>query len=284
MSKIDLNFIMKLKNSLSHDYVTSVVRMGDTLKSGYYKPIPKTFTQDMVCEICGNKSMFAVYRDPKCKINPHEKTAICSECRLPEQNREKSYNESLNQDKIRYELRRQEFNEMNHIPDTYHRADIKLIDETHRKILGNSMLSDPKKNNSYGDSFFLFGDPGLGKTYTMIAFCHQMIKLTTSVEYMKLCDLQEKYFEKFRSNELQHYKLCLKDRDVLCIDELGNYDMNPAFLEFFTQILDHRINSRNKYTLIASNYVEKLFVSLGDAVADRLQSLKKLHFTGESKR
>ncbi|WP_129687375.1 chromosomal replication initiator protein DnaA, partial [Mycoplasmopsis bovigenitalium] len=105
---------------------------------------------------------------------------------------------------------------------------------------------------------FIFGNSGLGKTHLFNAIGNELIKQDKSVIYINPTNfvteisilLQENNQKKIYSRIKE-----LNEVSVLMFDDFQNYGQGnkKSTLNVINQILDHRLNSPDKYTLFASD-------------------------------
>lgn len=158
------------------------------------------------------------------------------------------------------EVRRQRIRLYNEagIPAKY--ADARLVDarrdkDNNEAFLTFSALAKDYERGHHG--ILLMGGPGVGKTYLLCAFLHELIfRHGVPAQFRDffhlLSDLRSGYSQdKAESDLIQP----LVDVEVLAIDELGKGRNTPWEQNILDVIISHRYNSK-KTTIFTTNYTE----------------------------
>lgn len=164
------------------------------------------------------------------------------------------------------EVRRQRirlFNEAG-IPAKY--ADARLVDARRDKDNNNAFLTFSAMAKDYQrgqHGILLMGGPGVGKTYLLCAFLHELIfRHGVPAQFRDffhlLSDLRSGYAQdKAESDLIQP----LVEVEVLAIDELGKGRNTPWEQNILDVIISHRYNSK-KTTIFTTNYTDSVETTL----------------------
>jgi len=110
--------------------------------------------------------------------------------------------------------------------------------------------------DEYRKSFLYFGDTGLGKTYLSSCIANTLIEKGYSVLYItsnRLFDVMEnKKFNRIRSEEEAETATMIYDCDLLIIDDLGTEVINKMTPAFLHDIVNERIMA-DKKMIISTN-------------------------------
>jgi DNA replication protein DnaC len=166
------------------------------------------------------------------------------------------------------EVRRQRIRLYNEagIPAKY--ADARLADarrdkDNNEAFLTFSALSKDYQRGHHG--ILLMGGPGVGKTYLLCAFLHELIfRHGVPAQFRDffhlLSDLRSGYSQdKAESDLIQP----LVEVEVLAIDELGKGRNTPWEQNILDVIISHRYNSK-KTTIFTTNYTESKSSTLAE--------------------
>ena len=128
--------------------------------------------------------------------------------------------------------------------------------------------------------FAVFGKSGTGKTHICTAICGEMMHRGMEVRYMLWRELGTKIKASMKDAEAYRDLIePLKEARVLYIDDLfktgkgqlpTTADVNLAF-----EILNHRYNSRDLYTLISSEMSLEAILETDEAVGSRIYERTK---------
>ncbi len=131
------------------------------------------------------------------------------------------------------------------------------------------------------ESYFLYGAIGTGKTYEASALAREANRLGMYVRFYSAAGL----FNALRSydpHDGNDYTLeCIKNGDVLVIDDLGKEKLTEWKYEQLFDVIDHRYNNE-KTTIITSNYLLSELAGIygdnisGQAIVSRLAEMCKV--------
>jgi primosomal protein DnaI len=145
---------------------------------------------------------------------------------------------------------------------------------------------------------YLYGQPGVGKTYLMHALANEYAKAKQTVAFVKMPQLIDTLKESMTNSEYRYQLLKkLRKADVLFLDDIGSEFVSAwTRAEILFPILDDRM-SHHKKTYFTSNYTldelkeqysttgEKNASVAGVRMKERVQALAKpVQMLGESRR
>jgi hypothetical protein len=129
------------------------------------------------------------------------------------------------------------------------------------------------------------GDFGTGKTFAALGACEMFTRKSTSAIFLTQKELVKKWLETFNSKELNTFIQKITTTTLLVVDDFGTGEMTPAFLSFFMDLINSRMQWTNRGTIITTNLNDdKIGEFCGDAFVDRLLTGQFFEFTGPSKR
>lgn len=99
----------------------------------------------------------------------------------------------------------------------------------------------------------IFGNPGAGKTHTMCAIGHELVRLGISVYFTSVQSLVEHLLEAKRDLRLSRELRKLDRIDVLCLDDIGYVQQDRTEMEVLFTLLAERYERRS--VMITSNLV-----------------------------
>jgi DNA replication protein DnaC len=99
----------------------------------------------------------------------------------------------------------------------------------------------------------IFGNPGTGKTHTMAALCHELVRLGHSVLFTPVSALVERLLEAKRDLRLARELKRLDNIDCLALDDIGYVQHDRAEMEVLFGLLAERYE--RKSVMITSNLV-----------------------------
>lgn len=108
---------------------------------------------------------------------------------------------------------------------------------------------------------YLYGQPGVGKTYLMLGLCNLFAKENKSVCFVKLPQLISDFKQNLTDNEYRLKNMALLQKaDVVVLDDMGAEAISAWTRdEIMLPILEHRMTHQKK-TYFTSNYApEELF-------------------------
>ena len=160
---------------------------------------------------------------------------------------------------------------------TFKNSDLSLFSEQHDPKFGMSsrqnyaemteICKDFAKNikRADGESLYLYGSAGLGKTYLCSALAERAMKNGHSVLYYSA-------FELFRvaPSDMEELLSLLEEVDLLILDDLGTEYVSEYSAALFFHIVNARINAKKK-TVISSNLnLTDLATTYSTRVASRI--------------
>jgi len=170
--------------------------------------------------------------------------------------------------------------EINDIGDIYHDVKFEKIEQVEGKIeYLRKFVANPT------GIILMQGDKGTGKTYCSLGLCEFMTRTETSVIFMTQKQMLEKWLETFKNEKSTNFSHRLKEASLLVIDDFGTVEPTPGFMTFFMDLINARNQWKKRGTVLTTNLTDqKLAEFCGDALSDRLNTGKKFHFEGKSRR
>jgi DNA replication protein DnaC len=129
------------------------------------------------------------------------------------------------------------------------------------------------------------GKPGTGKTYCALKIAAYYLQWRSDALFFTSASLKEKWLQAQRDDSLGHFMHRLREYGLLIIDDFGQKEPTPGFMEMLFDLLNSRLQWSDRGTVLTSNMSpEALLMSVGEAMSDRLRGQQWLLFNGESKR
>lgn len=236
-----------------------------------YKPFQNPiFAKDHTCEFCGSQDYFTWLVDAETRAWMCGR--ICSSSKLP--NSLKGMDTpTIGKRSILWA----EFCEISGIGDLFYDVRFEKIDQDQKKLdYFLKFALNPK------GIIYMQGEPSSGKTYACMGICEFFTRKSVScifITYKKMIrkwmedDLNNKNIDKFNS-------VCL-----LVVDDFGTGEPSKAFLEFFMELINFRMQWTNRGTIITTNLKAKEFTQFcGDALFERINTGQSMIFKDNNRR
>lgn len=233
---------------------------------------PPVMAGEFECPFCGSKEFFRIIEDNKglwmCGLN-------CSPSRLPN-NTGRPKTQVMPKRALEWAL----LCEMSGIGDRNLDVTFEKIEQSPQKI---EFLSSYTVNPQ--GILIMEGDPGTGKTYACLGMCELYSRASTSVMFLTQKTMTDRWLDSFREERGHLFQRKLEDVQLLVIDDFATGSPSPAFLTFFMEVVNSRMQWTNKGTVITTNLnFNDLSKFCGHALADRLRIGQRLLFQGTSRR
>jgi len=152
------------------------------------------------------------------------------------------------------------------------------------KNITQKYLVEIDKNIKEGKGLFYIGSNGVGKTYLLAVILKKCVLRHYSVFFTTLGDLVEMYTEGWHSDfEKRKYQACIKDVDILGIDDIGKEFRGGAGLGeiVFDNLIRYRVQ-RKKVNIMTSNLQpQELRNIYGESLASLLnEGMRIVKITG----
>ena len=141
-----------------------------------------------------------------------------------------------------------------------------------------------------GRGFYLWGGPGVGKTWALVALFKLLARQHEEVALISWLDMRDQIQSDFdkpaHDRREAHY---FRTVGVLLIDDFASGRMTEWAAETLAQIIEHR-QRNNRLTLITSNYARQQLPSViggmdGERIASRIAALcDGYHMVGKDRR
>ena len=200
------------------------------------------------CSICKNKGFIAKLDPTGCEVH-----SVCK-CR-----------------KIRATLRRAQRSGLGNIITEYTFDKYNATEEWQKVIL------DKAKdfcNNEYAHWFYIGGQVGSGKTHICTAIAAHYIKAGHEVKYMLWSEEAKKLKSLVNDYSYQDEISVYKEVDVLYIDDFlkvkNGENPTPADINLAFEIINHRLLSKDKITIISSEKTLDEMMDYDEATMSRI--------------
>lgn len=243
-----------------------------------YLPLSKpVMSNEHNCEWCKGIGHFCPMVEPG-KIN--EYAWLCSNTLCEVYSRIKRTREYQPTTQPRRALEWALFCEISGIGDLYHDVSFDKVDQTAGKIdYMTKFVESPK------GLIIMQGTPGTGKTYAAMALCEAVTRKDSSVIFTTQKQMADKWLKTFKEDIPSGYAHKVQECKLLVIDDFGTAELSKSLLEFLMQVINTRLQWKNRGTVITTNLdSKKLAEYCGDALSDRLNTGQKFSFTGKSRR
>lgn len=170
------------------------------------------------------------------------------------------------------------FCEINGIGDEHHDVRFEEMKQSEAKV---SYLL--KFASSPRSIIFMRGEPGTGKTYASMAVCEFYTRKDLSCIFTTAQQMSNKWLENFHT--FNNYIEKVTNVSLLVIDDFGISEPPPGFLTFFMQVINTRMQWKNRGTIITTNLEIKKFNEFcGEALSDRIMTGQTFEFIGKTRR
>lgn len=240
----------------------------------FEEPIGNT---QVVCPICsGNIGM-------DCLIDPSasdERVWFCIEpdcMALVARSRLKAYQPTA---KFKRSLEWPLFCEMNNLGDLVH-------DVTFEKIVQSSGKIDyllKFASNPQG-IIFMQGGTSTGKTYASLGVCELFTRNNSSCLFYTHDRLANLWLSTFKKENPVGFRERVMEVCLLVIDDFGTGEPSAGFMQFLMELLNVRLQWRNRGTIISTNLNDKDFSAFcGEALTARIMTGQKFEFKDGNRR
>lgn len=244
-----------------------------TGNDGYIPINPPIPCNEMSCKYCGN-------REGYCWTNPEkERVWICGRICSPSKlinHVEVSNHTTQPKRSLQWPL----FCELNGIGDMHHNLSFDFIEQSAGKV---EFLR--KFANKPSGIILMRGKPGTGKTYASMGLCELFTRSKTSARFFTNKSLTTQWLGTFKSDKPWEFTQKVENAELLVIDDFGTSDPSPAFLTFFMDLINTRMQWTDRGTVITTNLsAQKLSEFCGEALSDRLKTATQFVFEETSRR
>lgn len=263
---------MKTASSIAKLQEDNVLVHYYTSNKGCIEINPPVWAKDFSCPFCGGDEYTLWKHDIEKTIWFCKR--VCLASRLPKQD-EVTSNIPKTQRSIEWPL----FCDLNGIGDIHHDVKFEYVNQSQEKL--DYML---KFATSPRGIILMRGGTGSGKTYAAMGICEYYTrtnklcifttqKLMISNWLISFSDINNTYISQ------------VSNVPLLVIDDFGLNEPNPKFLEFFMELINTRMQWKNRGTIITTNLDSKSFIAFcGGALCNRILTGQIFEFTGKSRR
>lgn len=238
--------------------------------------------EGVVCPRCEVK-IDMHFREKNVHDGSFEKFGICHSSRCLSSRFEKMKAPNFGSSEPISNLKWREFCKLNNIGDEFHTMD---YDNLHKSTWG-------KYTKKQVDSFmlapygvhWLCGLFGSGKTYDAMSYCEKFIRENPSCIFIKEYQLSRKWLQSREENRELHFIENLEKKSLLVIDDVGHGGGTPGFMKLLRDVIDQRLQWKEKGTVITTNFVEQEAKKVFDpSLYDRLATGRIVRYTNKSRR
>lgn len=170
--------------------------------------------------------------------------------------------------------------ELNGIGDLCYDIRFENLDQDAKKVSYMLKFAQSPRN-----ILLMQGDKGTGKTYACLAICELFTRNNTSCTFTTQKGMADKWLDTFDRKIHNEYINSLKNVCLLVIDDFGTGDIPQGFLTFFMDLINYRIQWKEKGTIITTNLSEtKITFLCGEPFSDRLNTGMIFKYEGKTKR
>lgn len=172
------------------------------------------------------------------------------------------------------------FCEINDIGDIHHDVRFENIEQPIAKV--DYLLKFGLKPTGI---IVMQGFPGTGKTYASMGVCELYTRRDTSAIFATQKQMLRHWLETFKDDIRSNYIERVTKCDLLVVDDFGTADVSPAFMSFFLDLINTRMQWTNRGTIVTTNLEDKAMNAYcGMALSDRLATGQKFTFTQKTRR
>lgn len=243
---------------------------------GYRKLENPTMSTDLKCMICDNKEHYTPLIDPKVD---GKRVWVCAKGDCVTNSKENTSRATTTQVDVKRCVEWPLYCEMNGIGNAYHDIQFENIEQSPAKIAFLRMFASKPKG-----IIFMQGDPGTGKTFAAMALCELFTRTKISSLFCTQKQMAYNWIETFKS-DINNYLDKINKVSLLVIDDFGTAELPPGFLSFFMDVINTRMQWKDRGTVITTNLNnKKLNDYCGSALADRIMTGQQMKFEGKTRR
>ena len=170
--------------------------------------------------------------------------------------------------------------EINHVGDVYHDLTFDQIKQPTKKIEEIYKFA----TKPFG-VLLMQGSPGSGKTFACLGMCELFTRTNPSCVFFTQKKMFQDWLQSFQNELFKKTISSLYNCNLLIIDDFGTGEPSPGFMSFFMDLIDNRMQWKNKGTVITTNLdMKKFSVFCGEALSDRVNTGVFLKMDEKSRR
>lgn len=243
--------------------------------SGMVKHTPFLSTE-RECEWCGGTAHYCPCVDPKTSAS---RTWLCANHLCVVYTCKTSYNPCLPTNQVKRALEWPVFCELNGIGDVNYDVRFENINQSEGKI--SYMLKFVTTPRGF---ILMQGDKGTGKTYAAMAMCELFTRTRKECVFTTQKQMSNNWMNSI-GDPMSIYVNTICSIPLLVIDDFGLGEPNPKFLEFFMDIINTRMQWKERGTVITTNLEPGKFATFcGEALSDRINTGQQFEFRGKTRR
>lgn len=160
------------------------------------------------------------------------------------------------------------FCEINGIGDVNHEVRFENVQQSEKRVAFMlQFVGNPR------GILLMQGNRGSGKTYSALAMCELFTRKSTSCVFSTQKQMLNQWLDTFKQEQLNEYVKKITEIQLLVIDDFGIGDPTVAFMAFFMELINTRLQWTNRGTVITTNLSELEMNKLcGPALMDRINT------------
>jgi len=266
-----------LKNNLPKS--SPVVMVHEiAIVGGYHVLSVPVMSDTITCLVCGGSVCFCPVKEPA--INPVYRVWICANSLCLTTDLKNISKATTIPPKSKQALLWASFCEINGIGDVHHDVKFESIEQSDKMIKAMRDFA----LHPFGIIYFQ-GGSGNGKTYAAMAICEFYTRNRSSCIFMTMRQMMSKWLDSSKEVLSGNFVNRMNSTELLVIDDFGTAEVPPGFMSFFLDVINTRLQWKNRGTIITTNLDDEKFSKIsGEALADRVFTGTMFAFTKASKR
>lgn len=235
-----------------------------------------TMSTDHKCEYCGGVDHYT----PFMMNDTMARSWLCAntDCLVYEATKHKG--QYISTIKYTRPLEWAKFCEIYHVGDLY--SDIRFEKIQQSKAMIDFMLEFVKLPRSI---LLMQGSPGSGKTYATLGMCELFTRKNADCFFITQKGMADKWLATTKYEKWDPFVEKITKCAFLCIDDFGTGEISNAFMSFFMELLNTRLQWSNRGTIITTNLDDKkMFAFCGEALNDRIRAGQTFSFKEKTRR
>lgn len=244
---------------------------------GWKKLDRPTLSSDLCCAICSGTEHYCPHCDPAIDAR---RVWICANGSCESNNMKNLSRATTTPSTSFRSIVWAKFCEINAIGDENHEVKFEDINQSDGKRSYMLKFIDIPTG-----ILFMQGVPGSGKTYSAMGICEMFTRKSTSCSFMTQKQMYNKWLDDVKGDGVTNYSNSLCNLEMLVVDDFGTGEISPGFMGFFMDIINTRMQWKNRGTVVTTNLNDKDFGNFcGDALFDRINSGQKFIFKDGGRR
>lgn len=239
--------------------------------------VPAFLSTDHTCEYCGGTDHYTPAYDP---VVSKKFTWLCENTDCVVYSRMTRQRATTTPPKPERAILWTLFCEINDIGDIHHDVRFEKIEQPKPKI--DYLLKFGTKPSGI---IVMQGSKGTGKTYASMGVCELYTRENYDAIFGTQKQILRKWLETFRDDMHGDYIDKLMKCRLLVVDDFGTSEVTPAFMSFFLDLINTRMQWTDRGTIITTNLSDKACgLYCGEALSDRFRTGMLFEFKENSRR